>query len=104
MPAPASCAPAPPARAAPARRGPRPSPRAAERGAMSVGLALGLGLAVLAAAGPAAAQLNASLGVVSDYRLRGVPLTQGRPAVTLDVGYDHSSGAYAGATVIGEDN
>jgi uncharacterized protein (TIGR02001 family) len=64
---------------------------------------LGAGALALAWAAPAAAQLSGSVGVVSDYRLRGVTLTDGRAAATLDVSYDHPSGAYAGATLVAED-
>jgi uncharacterized protein (TIGR02001 family) len=44
----------------------------------------------------AGAQVSGSASVVSDYRYRGVALTQGDPAAQLDIAYDHSSGLYAG--------
>jgi uncharacterized protein (TIGR02001 family) len=103
MRAPASCAPRGPAQAAPAARPQRRRPRGADPATLGAVLAAGLGLAGIAAA-PAAAQVSGSLGIVSDYRLRGAPLTDGEPAMAVGFGYDHPSGAYAGATVIGEDS
>ena len=60
-----------------------------------------LGLAAVIATSwpaPAAAQLAASLSLDSDFRWRGVSLSDGRPAMSLDLSYDHSSGAYVGAS------
>jgi uncharacterized protein (TIGR02001 family) len=53
---------------------------------------------------PALAQLGGSLGVETDYRLRGYSLTGGDPAATAQLTYDHSSGLYfnlAGVTRLG---
>ncbi len=58
------------------------------------------GLAALGLAPPAQAQLSGSLALTSDYRLRGVSLTERRPALSLGAAYDHPSGAYAGGSVI----
>ena len=44
----------------------------------------------------ASAQVSGSASVVSDYRYRGVALTQGDPAAQLDLAYDDSNGLYAG--------
>jgi uncharacterized protein (TIGR02001 family) len=63
-------------------------------------LALGLCL-TLALAQPAHAQFSAALGLQSDYRYRGISLSSGLPAATVDLSYDHSSGLYAGASAIG---
>lgn len=63
-------------------------------------LASAAALAAFGLATPAAAQLGASLTVATDYRLRGFSLTDRRGAVTLAATYDHSSGAYAGGTLI----
>jgi uncharacterized protein (TIGR02001 family) len=63
-------------------------------GPLVLGLALGL-------AGPAHAQLSASAGLQSDYRYRGISLSSGLLAATVDVAYDHASGVYAGASAIG---
>lgn len=57
-----------------------------------------LGLAVPAVA---RAQLVAAATVESQYRFRGVSLTDGEPDVRLSLSYDHASGAYAGASIIG---
>ncbi len=51
-------------------------------------------------AGPVRAQIGASLSLDSDYRFRGVSLSQGQPTLSLDIAYDHPSGAYAGASAI----
>lgn len=60
--------------------------------------AVALGLLMLAAcsAQPAAAvEVSAELGVVSDYRYRGVTLSDGNPAAQASVTIEHDSGAYA---------
>lgn len=57
-------------------------------------------LALLFEAGPAWAQLSGSVTVATDYRLRGVSLTDRRPAVTFAAAYDDPSGFYAGGAVI----
>jgi uncharacterized protein (TIGR02001 family) len=43
---------------------------------------------------PAAAQLAGSVGLDSDYRLRGYSLTDDDPALSAQVTYDNSSGLY----------
>jgi uncharacterized protein (TIGR02001 family) len=68
--------------------------------APSLCLGLGLGL-TLGLAQPAQAQFSAAVGLQSDYRYRGISLSQGLPAATVDLSYDHSSGVYAGASAIG---
>lgn len=57
-----------------------------------------LGLAVPAVA---RAQLVAAATVESQYRLRGVSLTDNEPDVRLSLSDDFASGAYAGASIIG---
>lgn len=81
---------------------------------MSIGLnkALAFMLAVAVAA-PAAAQeapngisLSGDLGVVSDYRFRGLTLSGGDPAVQGGLYLSHSSGLYGGtwmSTIDGDD-
>lgn len=49
-------------------------------------------------AAPASAQLAGSIGVDSDYRLRGYSLTDDQPALTAQIAYDHPSGAYLNLT------
>jgi uncharacterized protein (TIGR02001 family) len=56
-------------------------------------------LAILAPA-EAAAQASFSLGGESDYRVRGVSLSNGRPVARAGVAYDHRSGLYGGATAL----
>lgn len=59
-------------------------------------------LATLALASPALAQVSASLSLQSDYRLRGVSLTDRRPALSLSVSGDLPNGAYLGGSLIGQ--
>jgi hypothetical protein len=56
---------------------------------------------LLLAAAPASAQLSSSLSVDSDYRYRGLSLSDVRPAVRLNLAYDPSGGAYGGLSLIG---
>ena len=48
--------------------------------------------------GAAQAQFAASAGVDSEYRFRGVSLSDGRPGLRLSLSYDHPGGAYAGTS------
>ena len=56
----------------------------------------------LLTAAPAAAQLAGSVGVDSDYRLRGYSLSNDQPALTAHVSYDHPSGAYLNLSALAE--
>jgi uncharacterized protein (TIGR02001 family) len=47
-------------------------------------------------ASAAGAQLSGTLSALSDYRYRGVSLSQQKPAVQASVGYDDPSGFYGG--------
>lgn len=51
----------------------------------------------LTAGSAAFAQVSYNVGVVSDYRFRGIEQTAGNPSVQGGVDYAHSSGFYAGA-------
>ncbi len=51
----------------------------------------------LFAANEAFAQFSGSIGMVSDYRYRGVSLYNKNPAAQITANYDHASGFYAGA-------
>jgi uncharacterized protein (TIGR02001 family) len=53
--------------------------------------------ALFAGAVGAQAQVSGSATLVSDYRFRGISLSDERPAAQIAVSYDHESGAYAGA-------
>jgi uncharacterized protein (TIGR02001 family) len=53
--------------------------------------------ALLWAASAAAADLSGEAGVVSDYRYRGVSLSNGNPALQASVTLEHNSGLYATA-------
>ncbi len=55
----------------------------------------------LCAAAAAEAQVAGSASIESDYRYRGVSLTDGKPALSLNISYDHDSGFYAGASAFG---
>lgn len=57
-------------------------------------------LFALAAPVGARAQLIGAVTLESEYRLRGLALTNGEPDVRLGLSYDQGSGAYAGATAI----
>lgn len=57
----------------------------------------------LTLATPAAAQVSGSLTVATDYRVRGVSLTDGRGVAVASLAYDHESGVYAGGSVVGHD-
>jgi len=52
--------------------------------------------AALVGVGPVRAQVSGSVSLVSDYRFRGMSLSDGRPAAQATLSYDHPSGAYAG--------
>jgi hypothetical protein len=62
--------------------------------------------AAVVASGSAAAavaddQFSASVTLESQYRLRGVALTNDDPDARIEVSYDHSNGAYVGVSLIG---
>jgi uncharacterized protein (TIGR02001 family) len=65
------------------------------------GLALLLALSCLAPA--ARAQVSGGVTAATDYRLRGVSLTDRRGAVTASIVYDHESGVYAGGSLVAHD-
>jgi len=49
----------------------------------------------------AQAQISGDATVVSDYRFRGVSLSQGNPEAQVDIGYDSPNGIYAGGFASG---
>ena len=51
----------------------------------------------LLCASEACAQVSGSVTLVSDYRYRGISLSDGRPTAQLSVSYDRPDGWYAGA-------
>ncbi len=57
--------------------------------------------ALMLAAAPAMAQISSSLSIDSDYRYRGISLSNARPAVRLNLAYDPAGGAYGGVSLIG---
>ena len=59
-------------------------------------------LLALLAASPARAQFAGRVSLMSDDRFRGRSLSQGRPALSLDLSYD-AAGGYAGVTATGVD-
>lgn len=63
-------------------------------------LRIGILLAALAPA-PAVAQASASVVWVSDYRFRGHSMTNGDPALSVEIGLDDPSGFYFGANATG---
>lgn len=60
-------------------------------------------LQVCLTAAPASAQLAATASITSDYRYRGVAVSDARPAVSLDLSYDTPVGAYAGGSLVAFD-
>jgi uncharacterized protein (TIGR02001 family) len=83
-----------PAHVPPHIRAPAASASLRGRGA---GLAL-LALAAFAWAGAAQAETAFSAAVSSDYRFRGISLSDGRPALTASFNYDAEGGGYVGLT------
>lgn len=59
--------------------------------------ALAFSICLLTLGDNALAQVSGSATVVSDFRFRGVSLSDDKPAAQLSLAYDHSSGAYVGA-------
>lgn len=86
----------------------RPSTILQTRDASVVGQSLawiGLGALLTAGIAPVAqAQVSASATLATDYRLRGVSLTDRRAALSADLTFDTPSGVYAGGSVLAEDN
>lgn len=62
------------------------------------GRGLALGVAGLSLSTGALAQLGASVAVDSDYRFRGVSLSESKPSLRLSLNYDAPDGWYAGAS------
>lgn len=71
------------------------------RGCILAAAASATVLATTLAAAPASAQLAASAMLLSDYSVRGMSLSRGRPEPQLRVDYDASDGWYAGALASG---
>jgi uncharacterized protein (TIGR02001 family) len=62
-----------------------------------------IGLLSLFAITTTQAQISGSATVVSDYRFRGVSLSQGNPEAQVNIGYDNPNGMYAGGFASGVD-
>ena len=82
-----------------------------KQGAASVNRNWPFGIAALiigfTGSAPALAQVAGSVGLDSDYQLRGYSLTDDHPALSAQISYDHPSGAYVsllGLTELGGDN
>ena len=63
------------------------------------GTAIKLGifsLVLLLFTATARADWSGSIALVSDYRFRGISLTDGQPALQAGVAYDHPTGLFAG--------
>lgn len=71
--------------------------------ASGLALALAVGGLTWSVAGAARAQVNGSLSFATDYRIRGVSLTDGRGVGIASLAYDHPSGLYAGGSVVAHD-
>ena len=57
--------------------------------------------AALLLASPACAQFSGSVSVLSDYRYRGISLSDGRPVGQVSLTYDSAYGGYAGLLLSG---
>jgi uncharacterized protein (TIGR02001 family) len=57
-----------------------------------------------APAASAEAQVAGSLSLVSDYRVRGVSISDFRPAASLSISDDFANGVYLGGSAVGEDS
>lgn len=60
-----------------------------------------IALGAFALATSARAAVGASVGVVSDYRYRGVSLSDRRPVANLDIAADFANGVYLGVSALG---
>ena len=58
-------------------------------------------MAAIALSARASAQVAVEGALLSDYRVRGYSISDGEPAASLSLSYDHPSGVYVGATAIG---
>ncbi len=70
---------------------------------LQAGLGLGAAMLALSTATAAGAQATVSLSLESDFRVRGVSMSDRRPAADLSVSDDLFNGAYVGAAVLGQD-
>lgn len=66
-------------------------------------LSAGAALALLLCVGSAAAQTSGSVTLLSDYRFRGLSLSDGHPTAQLGLNYDSPQDWYAGAQLAGAD-
>lgn len=64
-------------------------------------LSAAVALALLLSVGGAAAQASGSVALLSDYRFRGLSLSDGDPSAQLGLNYDSPQGWYAGAQAAG---
>ena len=74
---------------------PVPAPRRVRRGCRNVRSPIGLGaigFALLSLAANASGEVSGTVTVVSDYRYRGVSLSDNEPAVQLGIAYDEARG------------
>jgi uncharacterized protein (TIGR02001 family) len=74
----------------------RISPRDSRRPAA----ACAIGAALLASPQAARAEVGLNLSAVTDYRYRGLSLSDERPAASFSVSFDHHSGLYGGARLV----
>lgn len=58
-------------------------------------------MALFGGAGGAEAQVAVSGTITTDYRYRGVSLSDDRPALSVDLSYDADNGVYLGGSIIG---
>jgi uncharacterized protein (TIGR02001 family) len=68
---------------------------------LAAGLRVALGSSLYLACGVALAQAGGSIALLSDYRWRGVSLSDERPTFQLSASYDHPGGWFGGASLTG---
>jgi uncharacterized protein (TIGR02001 family) len=68
---------------------------------LAAGLRVALAPSLLLACGAACAQTGGSIAFLSDYRYRGVSLSDGKPTLSLSLTHDDPSGWYGGASLTG---
>jgi len=68
---------------------------------LAAGLRVALGPSLLVACGAAFAQTGGSIAFLSDYRYRGVSLSDEKPTLSLSLTHDDPRGWYGGASLTG---
>jgi uncharacterized protein (TIGR02001 family) len=65
-------------------------------GSVGAGLKIAVAMLLVLTGSSVLAQTSGSVSIISDYRYRGVSLSEGRPVAQINLGYDSPGGWYAG--------